>query len=52
MVKLIEPLMVIKDCFGYNYSYEIASYGIPIVLIILGSLPSNSQKKKFKIVDS
>lgn len=34
--KIIEPILITKGCFGYDYVYEIVSFGIPIVLIFIG----------------
>jgi len=33
VIKLIEPIVITKGCFGYNYFYEIISFGAPLFLI-------------------
>ncbi len=35
-VKLMEPIIITKGCFGYDYTYEVISFGVPIIFIIIG----------------
>ena len=36
ILKLMEPLIIIKGCFGYDYVYEFISFGMPIILFLIG----------------
>lgn len=36
ILKLNEWLVVTRGCFGYNYFYEFITFGIPIVLLVIG----------------
>ena len=36
ILKLIEPLIITKGCFGYDYIYEFISFGIPIIILVIG----------------
>jgi len=36
LFKFIEPYLITKGCFGYDYLYEFSSLIIPILLVILG----------------
>lgn len=35
-IKFMEPLIVTKGCFGYDYTYELISFGIPIIFTVIG----------------
>ncbi len=36
VLKLIEPMLVIKGSFGYDYVYEYSSILIPMLLTVIG----------------
>jgi len=50
-IKLIEPIIITKGCFGTDYLYEILTFGIPIAMIVVGYkkiYPKVEKKKKRK----
>ncbi|MFK7807266.1 MAG: hypothetical protein AB8F74_05620 [Saprospiraceae bacterium] len=51
LLKLTEPYIITKGCFGYNYFYEIFSFAIPVTMIVVGYkklFPEKKKKKKKK----
>jgi len=36
ILKLTEPFIITKGCFGYDYIYEFISFGIPIIILVIG----------------
>lgn len=45
IMKIVELFIISKGCFGHDYLYEVLSFFIPVIMIVVGFKLKNTEYK-------